>query len=279
MGRSFLHWGDLGFSLCCITVEISVQIYNLVMIRVASNDAAITAPIVLNGLRNIAADRSKSGHKQGSAALSKFNEYLSTDYEHLESPDVINYETLRITDFSSIDDCCSRLEDMLGRFGHFLFSYCKLCWKTSDQYLSAMKKLIITRYPTLTLLFNGFYKSLRHNLRIQYDERADTTLTDIIKHHEPLRKILLKKVCERLYGLREYTLRCILSLDFHCIGRIKEIIKLPVSKLEVKSNSYSFMNCSMIVIKRFKTSSKSCLYLQQLFTQIRLKGSHPIGQN
>jgi len=49
-----------------------------------------------------------------------------------------------------------------------------------------MKKLIITRYPSLTLLFNGFYKSLRHNLRIQYDERADTTLTDIIKHHEPL---------------------------------------------------------------------------------------------
>ena len=212
-------------------------------------------------LRNIAADKSKSGRKQGSASLRKFNEYLSTDHEHLHLPDNINFETLRLTDFRSDDDDSTRLADMLGRYGHFLFSHCKLSWKTSDQYVSAMKGLIIGRFPTLTLLFNGFYKQLRHNLHVQYDERADETLTDIIKHHEPLTKKLLIKVCERLYGLRDYNLRCILTLDFHCIGRIKEIIKLPVSKVEVKANSDTFMNCLHIVLKRYKTSSKSCLHL------------------
>ena len=104
-----------------------------------------------------------------------------------------------------------------------------------------MKGLIIGRFPTLTLLFNGFYKQLRHNLHVQYDERADETLTDIIKHH--FDREAANKVCERLYGLRDYNLRCILTLDFHSIGRIKEIIKLPVSKVEVKANSDKFMNC------------------------------------
>ena len=96
---------------------------------------------------------------------------------------------------------------------------------------------------------------------MQYDERADETLTDIIQHHEPLTKKLLIKVCERLYGLRDYDLRCILTLDFRCIGRIKEIIKLPVSKVEVKSNLDTFVNCLHIVLKRYKTSSKSSLHL------------------
>ena len=55
---------------------------------------------------------------------------------------------------------------------------------------------------------------------------------------------------------RDYNLKCI-----HCIGRIKEIIGLPVSKLEVKANPDTFMNCLHIVLKRYKTSSKSCLHL------------------
>jgi len=225
-----------------------------------NTDVVAAAQQVLQ-LRNLAADKSKSGRKQGSAALRKFNEYLSIDHEHLHLPDNINFEALRLTDFRSGGDDSTHLEDMLGRYGHFLFSHCKLSWKTADQYLSALKGLIIGRFSTLTLLFNGFYKLLRHNLHVQYDERADATLTDIIKHHEPLTKKLLIKVCERLYGLRDYSLRCILSLDFHCIGRIKEIIKLPVSKLEVKSNPDTFMNCLMIVLNRYKTSSKSCLHL------------------
>jgi len=213
-----------------------------------------------NGLRNIAADRSKSSQRQCSAALSKLNEYLIADHEHLRLPDNINFETLRLTDFGATDDA-TYLEDMFGRFGHFLFSHCKLCWKTSDQYLSAMKQQIIVRFPSLMHLFNGFYKSLRHNLRVQYNQRADATMTDIIKHHEPLPKTLLKKVCERLYGLGEFTLRCIVSLDYHCIGRIKEIISLPLSKLEAKCNPSTFVNCLMIVLNRYKTSSKSCLHL------------------
>jgi len=32
-----------------------------------------------------------------------------------------------------------------------------------------MERLIIGRFPTLTLLLNGFYKQLRHNLHVQYD--------------------------------------------------------------------------------------------------------------
>jgi len=222
----------------------------------ASNES--TAPI--SGLRNIAADQSKSGQRQGSSALSKFNEFLSADYDHFNLPEDITFGTLRLRDFDTADSG-SNLEDMFGRFGHYLFSNCKLSWKTSDQYISAMKKQVITRFPTLSLLFNGFYKALRHNLRAHYDERADTNLSDIIKHHEPMTKALLKKVCARLYELKHYTVRCIICLDFHCIGRIKEIIKLPVSKLEVKCNAKTFMNCLMIILNRYKTSSKSCLHL------------------
>jgi hypothetical protein len=88
------------------------------------------------------------------------------------TPNNINFETLRLTDFRSGDDDGARLGDMLRRYGHFLFSYCKLSWKTSDQYVSAMKGLIIGHFPTLTLLLNGFYKT---------DGRADET--DINKHH------------------------------------------------------------------------------------------------
>ena len=109
-------------------------------------------------LRNIAADKSKSGRKQGSATMRKFNEYVIADHEHLHLPDNINFETLRLTDFRSGDDNGARLGDILGRYSHFLFSHCNLSWKTSDQYVSAMKGLIIGRFPTLTLLFNGFYK-------------------------------------------------------------------------------------------------------------------------
>ena len=137
-----------------------------------SND--VTPPI--SGLRNIAADQSKSGPRQGNSALSKFNEFLSTDYEHFNLPEDITYGTLRLTDFNTVDDG-SNLEEMFGRFGHYLFSHCKLSWKTSDQYISAMKKQVIARFPTLSLLFNGFYKSLRHNLRAQYDERADRRIS------------------------------------------------------------------------------------------------------
>jgi len=222
------------------------------------NTIETTAPS--NMLRNIAADQSKSGQRQGSSALAKFNEFLSTDYDHFSLPEDITYGNLRLTDFNTVDDG-NDLEDMFGRFGHYLFSRCKLSWKTSDQYISAMKKQVIARFPTLSLLFNGFYKSLRHNLRAQYDERADTTLTDIVQHHEAMTKPLLRKVCARLYELKQYTIRCIICLDFHCIGRIKEIIKLPVSKLEVKTSAKTFMNCLMIILNRYKTSSKSCLHL------------------
>ena len=106
-------------------------------------------------LRIIAADKSKSGRKQGSAAMRKFNEYVIADHEHLNLPDNINFETLRLTDFCSGDDDGARLGDMLGRYSHFLFSHCKLSWKTSDQYVSAMKGLIIGRFPTLTLFLMG----------------------------------------------------------------------------------------------------------------------------
>ncbi len=34
-------------------------------------------------LRNVAADKSKSGRKQGSAALHRINEYVIADHEHL----------------------------------------------------------------------------------------------------------------------------------------------------------------------------------------------------
>ena len=121
-----------------------------------NTDVVAAAQQVLQ-LRNLAADKSKSGRKQGSAALRKFNEYLSIDHEHLHLPDNINFEALRLTDFRSGGDDSTHLEDMLGRYGHFLFSHCKLSWKTADQYLSALKGLIIGRFPTLTLLFNGFY--------------------------------------------------------------------------------------------------------------------------
>ena len=67
-------------------------------------------------LRNIAADKSKFGRN---SALRKFNEYLSTDHEHLHLPDNIIFETLRLTDFHSDDDDSTRLVDMLGRYGHF----------------------------------------------------------------------------------------------------------------------------------------------------------------
>ena len=111
-------------------------------------------------LLNIAADKSKSGRKQGNADLRKFNEYIITDHEHLHLTDNINFETLRLTDVRSGDDDGAHLGDILGRYGHFLFSNCKLSWKTSDQYVSAMKGLIIGRFPTLTLLIYGFYKQL-----------------------------------------------------------------------------------------------------------------------
>jgi len=60
--------------------------------------------------------------------------------------------------------------------------------------------------------------------------------------------------CENFYGLRDFNLRCILSLDFHCISRIKP-------KLEVKASPDTFMIRLHIVLKRYKTSSKICLHL------------------
>ena len=84
-------------------------------------------------LRNIAADKSKSGRKQGSASLRKFNEYLSTDHEHLHLPDNINFETLRLTDFRSDDDDSTRLADMLGRYGHFFYKFIGIKPKTTTR--------------------------------------------------------------------------------------------------------------------------------------------------
>ena len=54
------------------------------------NTIETTAPS--NMLRNIAADQSKSGQRQGSSALAKFNEFLSTDYDHFSLPE--DYPTL-----------------------------------------------------------------------------------------------------------------------------------------------------------------------------------------
>ena len=68
-------------------------------------------------------------------------------------------------EFCSGDDDGTRLGDMLGRYGPFLFSHCKLSWKTSDQYVSVMKGLINNRFPIL-LSFNEFYKELRHNKQL-----------------------------------------------------------------------------------------------------------------
>jgi len=49
--------------------------------------------------------------------------------------DNFNFENLRLTYFRSGDDDGAPLGDILGRYSHFLFSHCKLSWKTSDQYV------------------------------------------------------------------------------------------------------------------------------------------------
>ena len=116
-----------------------------------------------------------------------------------------------------------------------------------------MKGLIIGRFPTIALLFNGFYKQLRHNLHVQYDERADETLNDIIKHHEPLTKKLLIKYVNDCMGFATTILDIFLPLI--------SIVLVLVSKVEVKANSDTFMNCLHIGLKRYKTSSESCFHL------------------
>ena len=85
----------------------------------SDSSEVVTASNNAPQLRNIAADKSKSGRKQGGAALRKFNEYFSTDHEHLHLPENINFESLRLTDFRSDDDDSTCIANMLGRYGHF----------------------------------------------------------------------------------------------------------------------------------------------------------------
>ena len=102
---------------------------------------------------------------------------------------------------------------------------------------------------------------MRLKLKRLYDQRADEDEVDLIHHHEPLTKKVLKRLCEYSYGNGDYTLRCICSMDFHCIGRIVEIIKLPIKKLEVKCRADSFFNSVFLRLRRFKTGSKNNLHL------------------
>ena len=94
-----------------------------------------------------------------------------------------------------------------------------------------------------------------------YDQRADEDEVDLIRHHEPLTKKVLRRLCEYFYGNGDYALRCICSLDFYCIGRIKEIVKLSLNKLEVKCRAETFFNSVFLLLRRFKTGNKSNLHL------------------
>ena len=216
----------------------------------------MNTPVVL---RNITNDTGKSSNAQRSACMTKFNAYLRHDQVHLTLPSDINWSTLRIVDLQ--DANANFLPDVFGRFGHYLFEHGNIKWKSADQYLSALKKKILTNYPTTLPIFVVFYSTLRLKLKRLHDQRADEDEVDLIQHHEPLTKKVLRRLCEYSYGNGDYTLRCICSMDFHCIGRIVEIIKLPIKKLEVKCRADSFFNSVFLRLRRFKTGSKNNLHL------------------
>ena len=172
--------------------------------------------------------------------MTKFNAYLRHDQVRLTLPSDINWSKLRIVDLQDANANANFLPDVIGRFGHYLFEHGNIKWKSADQYLSALKKQILTSYPTTLPIFVVFYSTLRLKLKRLYDQRADEDEVDLIHHHEPLTKKVLKRLCEYFYGNGDYTLRCICSMDFHCIGRIMKIIKLPINKLEVNVEQIPF---------------------------------------
>ncbi len=143
-------------------------------------------------LRNITNDSGKSSTAQRSACMTKFNAYLRHDQVHLTLPSDINWSTLRIVDLQ--DANANFLPDVFGRFGHYLFEHGNIKWKSADQYLSALKKQILTSYPTTLPIFVVFYSTLRLKLKRLYDQRVDEDEVDLIHHHEPLTKKVLKRL-------------------------------------------------------------------------------------
>ena len=100
-------------------------------------------------LRNITNDTGKSSKAQKNASMTKFNAYLQLDYSHLRLPADVNWSTLRIVELQHANT--NFLSDIFGRFGHYLFEHANIKWKTADQYLSALKKHILTRMTSKSI--------------------------------------------------------------------------------------------------------------------------------
>ncbi len=190
-------------------------------------------------LRNITNDTGKSSNAQRSACITKFciSSAWSSPLDATFGHQLVNTED--------------------SPFGLYLFEHGNIKWKSADQYLSALKKQILISYPTTLPIFIVFHSTLRLKLERLYDQRADKDEVDLNHHNEPLTKKVLKRLCEYSYDNGDYTLRCICSIDFHSIGRIVEIIKLPINKLEVMT----FFNSLFLRLRRFKTDSKNNLHL------------------
>jgi hypothetical protein len=181
-----------------------------------SNDEDI--PVV--ALRDLG-ERGPGSRSQEKSALNHLNAFLST--ENLPSTSDPRFlETIS--------------KQVVGKFAHYLQVNAKLKYETTSVYLSAVKRYIIEEVGSNIFQNDSWYKTLRNKTRKVFQNECLESGEPLENRAEPMSVEELAGICLGLFNMKDYKDRALLCIQYHCFGRISEVIVLNLSSLKWNSS-------------------------------------------
>jgi hypothetical protein len=189
----------------------------------------------LENLKDIG-ERGKASQSQDKSALGQFNRFLA------------KYNLPRTSDPQLLKEKLST--EIFGKFAAFLLTIAKVKYATASSYLASVRRFITEELKSEVCSNESWYRELRKKLKSEYQ-------IDCAEHGEVLENKAeamcvedLSVICSGLFLMGNFKDRSLVTTQYHCLGRVSEIILLNLSSLKWNS----FLECLSIDWNRIKVS-------------------------
>jgi hypothetical protein len=188
--------------------------------RLNDNNATLTEtdsqPIVLRNL----SERSTGSKALEKSALNHFKAFLEREGKPPISSDPA-FRAILTT-------------ELFGKFGNYLQVVPKLRRETALSYMSAIKTYVIVELNSTIFQSDSgqWYRNLRSTMEKEYVNQSIQTGEEIQTRAEAMSVVELAEICRAIFRLKNYKDRALLCIQYHCFGRISEVVAVNLSCLK-----------------------------------------------
>jgi site-specific recombinase XerC len=129
-------------------------------------------------------------------------------------------------------------KELFGKFANYLQVGPKLRQETALSYMSAIKIYVTVELNSAIFqsVSGQWYKNLRSKMEKEYVNQSIQTGEEIQTRAEAMSVVELAEICQAIFRLKNYKDRALLCIQYHCFGRISEVVAVNFSCLKWNSS-------------------------------------------